>query len=367
MVLSYVLSCVIMNDELYCVDGRIGCLYRITLKNWEIESLGKLEFEWNNSKVTDVFLYQDDIWCIPLYANQIAKYHRDSGKITYFKSDYQNEGRLYTILRDGVFYMIPLKPVDRLLEFHIKNKRFRINHSWDKKLRQKNKENERFLMAAYDGDIVIITQKSTKEVLQIDFRNFEMKKHILPVSDNLFGIVWMNGCFYFTAEKNKKIIVWNQKENTIEEYTGGKLKDDFYLRPVALSDRLLLTDGKCQYYFKDGKFWGSQDIDQLENIDENTSYFFRMYQWNGKILLPPCSANMFLEVSASSYIVTGHIIELPLKDIWLSMDSHFQLDENEWSLENYLNMVTKNIIDGREKESMYGTIIYEEILGGEKE
>lgn len=365
MVLSKVVSSVIIDDKLYCVDGQIGCLYRIRLTDWKMESLGRLKFEWNHSKVTDLFFCQNSIWCVPLYAKQVAQYHLDTREITYFYLEYQNEGRLCTVLRNDVLYMIPLKPSGDLVEFHIGKNSFQINQEWRKYIWQKNKVEERFLMAAYDGNVLIITQKRAKEVIQIDFRNFEMVKNSLLVSDHLYGIVWMNGHFYFTAEKERKIFIWNRKKNYIKEYAEGKQTGKSYLRPVALLDRILLTDGEIQYCFKDGNFSVFQEVEGLENMYEDSSFYFYTYLWKDKLILPPCSANMFLEIDINNYVIRRHIMELPLWDICISMGSPFSGNEKIWSLEAYLNMIIKeeDIKYGRnQKRNAYGTAIYKRIL-----
>ena len=367
MVLSAVLSCVIIDDELYCVDGQIGCLYKIRLTDWKKQCLGRLKFKWILSRVTDVFLYQDSIWCIPLYAQQIAQYHLDSGEITYYYSDYQKEGRLYTILRDDIFYMMPLKPSGDLVEFHIDKKIFKINEKWRKKIKQKKKKCERFRMAAYDGKTLIITQTSSKQVLKIDFNDMHMAGYTLSVSDNLNGVVWMNGCFCFTAEKDRKIFIWDSKRNTIEEYVEKEQGDRPFLRPVALIDQFILTDGKSQCYFKEGNFSLFQKINGLKNMSETASFYFRTYLWKNKIILPPCCANMFLEIDTRNSIIDGHIMELTLQDTWISLESHFFMDEKVWPLETYMHVVTGNEDIKKSEKNIYGTTIYKKIVGGQKE
>lgn len=364
MVLSKVLSCVMIEDDLYCVDGQIGYLYRIRLTDWKVESLGRLEFEWVNMRVTDLFLYQGDIWCVPSYAKQIAKYHLNSGEIMYFEPNYEIVERLYTVFRDGVLYMIPLKPFEDLLEFHIDENCFRINKNWRKEIWREDRENERFLMAAFDGDNLIVTQKSTKEVIQIDFRNLGITRYKIAASDNLYGVVWMNGYFYFTAEKERKIIIWNQEENSIREYKDCWQDGKFYLRPVSLLDRLLLTDGQDQYCFKEGFFSNFQEIENLAMMYENSSFYYRTYLWKDKILLPPCSANMFLELDLQSYKAKGKRVTVPWEDVWDCMEKHLFIDEKEWSLEVYLEMITRGVNDSISWEKdTYGAAIYEKILG----
>lgn len=316
MDLSSIISTVVIEDSLYCVDGHIGVLYELDLNSWSIKSTIKIKGIFKNGyKACYLFVHIDKIWIVPVYSSQIVEYNLNSKKLHYYEDLEKHNVKCtaYAVLNNNTIYMLPRNVSDGLTEFNVETKQFQKKILWDKLFG--TNVNDVIVTAAHDESLLMITEKNQGNVILFDMIKGEIWKKRMARTDFLSGVVYHGGYFYCLTEKERKIISWNKKDDVVKEYFMQQ-EGLAFLKAIVLYDSLLVTDGKELFLFKNERFERFPAIEgiKLQNSFERQYHFIAGSMWKNKIVLAPCDCNMFLEYEPRGNKFQTHIIEVLKKD-----------------------------------------------------
>jgi len=355
MYLTYVGKAAVVHGRIYCVSGRLGILYTISLTDWKIKSICKLDFG-TEQDYADVFYDNRNIWCVPKFGTRIAQYNLDTGIVLYYDAANQGENRRngFNVLIDSTIYMVPYRLTGDLVVFNIRTQKFGIAEEWNE--HSVEYRDNIIGTAILAGNSVImslcldipyycgqIKKRWTKKVLQFDLLRRELKSFILP--ENVFCIAQGPGKFYFACTDMKKVLVWDEKTHTLNSCYCLHPRRGFYLRGIPLGNRIMFIDGENIDVLEDGEVTSFSVGDEIKSFNKETPLFSAYTKWKNQVIMLPHSANAILSVTEGSMEVNTYRITLPYvtEVINYLIRRCSNIYENEILLKDYLKAITNGM------------------------